>query len=243
MTVNMRQLFEAGAHYGHRNTYRNPKMDQYIYTTRNKVNIINLESSLPLLKQAAAFAKKVSSRGGKILFVGTKRAAGNIIKEHAIRCGMPYIDHRWLGGMLTNYKTIKQSVSRFMSIDKMKEDGTFDALTKKEALMKERELGKLERSLGGIKDMRNLPDALFIIDVGHEDIAVKEANKLGIPVVGVVDTNSNPEGVNYVIPGNDDATKAIELYVGTIADAILSAKNAKKGVVVDDEFVETVDED
>lgn len=241
--VTMRELFEAGAHYGHRNTYRNPKMDRYIYTTRNRVNIINLEKSLPLLNKACAFAKKVANRNGRIMFVGTKRSAGTIIKEQALRAGMPYIDYRWLGGMLTNYKTVKQSVQRFMDIDKMKAEGTFAALTKKEALMKQRELEKLERSLGGIKDMRNLPDALFVLDVGHENIAVKEANKLGIPVIGVVDTNSSPDGIDFVIPGNDDATKAIELYVKSIADSILAGRGAAKGEVSESDFVETVDED
>ena len=237
--VTMRQMLEAGVHFGHQTRYWNPKMSPYIFGDRNKIHIINLEKSLPLAREAAAFVKGIVSDGGKVLFVGTKRAAREAMQTHARRCEMPFVSQRWLGGMLTNYKTIRQSVKRLMTLEQMAEDGSFDGLTKKEVLGLSREQEKLERSLGGIKEMRNVPDALFVIDVDHEDIAIREAQKLGIPVVAVVDTNCSPEGIDYVIPGNDDAMRAIELYAGLIADAVLDGKASLPEVALgDDDFVE-----
>ena len=224
MAVTMRQMLEAGVHFGHQARYWNPKMAPYIFGERNKIHIINLEKTLPRYKDAANFLGKLASGKGRILFVGTKRAARGIVKEHAQRCGMPYVDHRWLGGMLTNFHTVKQSIKRLKELETMASDGSFAKLNKKEALMLTREMEKLERSLGGIKNMPGVPDALFVIDVGHEKIAVSEAKKLGIPVVGIVDTNNSPEKVDYVIPGNDDAMRAIKLYVEGIADAIIESK-------------------
>ena len=238
--VTMRQMLEAGVHFGHQTRYWNPKMGQYIFGERNKIHIINLEKTLPMFNDSMNFVSSVAAKRGKILFVGTKRAAGRVIKEQAQRCGMPYVNHRWLGGMLTNFKTVKQSIKRLKYLEKASTDGTFDSLTKKEALMHARELEKLEKSLGGIKDMNNLPSAVFIVDVGHEKIAVQEANKLGIPVIGVVDTNNQATGVDYIIPGNDDAIRAINLYVETAAESVLDAKAANTEAVADD-FVE-VDE-
>lgn len=235
--VTMRQMLEAGVHFGHRTRYWNPKNAQYIFGDRNKIHIINLEKTLPLFNDAMNFVGQITAKRGKILFVGTKRAAGRVVKEHATRCGMPYVNHRWLGGMLTNFKTVKQSIKRLKYLEKASTDGTFDTLTKKEALMNSREMEKLEKSLGGIKDMNNLPSAIYVIDVGHEKIAVQEANKLGIPVIGVVDTNNKAAGVDYVIPGNDDAIRAITLYVETAAEAVLDAKAANTQAVSDD-FVE-----
>jgi small subunit ribosomal protein S2 len=235
--VTMRQMLEAGVHFGHQTRYWNPKMGQYIFGERNKIHIINLEKSLPMFNDAMNFVSSVSAKRGKILFVGTKRAAGKVIKEQAQRCGMPYVNHRWLGGMLTNFKTVKQSIKRLKYLEKASTDGTFDSLTKKEALMYSREKDKLEKSLGGIKDMNNLPSAVLVIDVGHEKIAVQEANKLGIPVIGVVDTNNQATGVDYIIPGNDDAIRAINLYVETAAESVLDAKAANTEAVTDD-FVE-----
>ncbi len=217
--VSMRDLLQAGAHFGHQTRYWNPKMDQYIFGARNKIHIINLEHSVPAFNEALTFVKELASNKNKVLFVGTKRAASKTIKEQAERVGMPYVSHRWLGGMLTNYKTIRASIRRYRDLEKQSQDGTFDMLTKKEALMRSRAMEKLERSIGGIKDMGGLPDALFVIDVDHERIAITEANKLSIPVIGIVDTNSNPDGVDYVIPGNDDAIRAIKLYVTAMADA------------------------
>lgn len=242
--LNMRSLLEAGVHFGHHTCYWEPKMAPYIFGSRNRVHIINLDKTLPMLQDALGFIKKVASRNGKILFVGTKFQASNIIKEQAERCGMPFVNFRWLGGMLTNYKTVKQSIKRLKDLESMRDDGSFSKLVKKEALMRSRELDKLERSLGGIKDMGSLPDALFIVDVGHEKIAVREAQKLGIPVVGVVDTNNDPNGVDYVIPGNDDALRSIELYVSQVADVIIDSKNAQKSAMStqDSEFVEMDDE-
>jgi small subunit ribosomal protein S2 len=239
--ITMREMLEVGVHFGHQARYWNPKMAPHIYGERNRIHIINLEKTLPLFKDALSFAGKIASKRGKILFVGTKRAAQNAIKEHATRCGMPYVDHRWLGGMLTNYKTVRQSIKRLKELVAMQENGTLDRLTKKEALTLTREIAKLDRSLGGIKDMGGLPDALFVIDVGHETTAIKEANKLSIPVIGVVDTNRDPEGIEYVIPGNDDALRAIELYAATMADAIIEARGAftvASKVSDSDEFVE-----
>ncbi len=234
--VNMRELLKAGAHFGHQTRYWNPKMSKYIFGARNKIHIINLEQTVPAMNEALAFVHKLTESKNKILFVGTKRAAAKIIKEEAERSGQPFVNHRWLGGMLTNYKTIRQSIRRYRELEVQSKDGTFDKLTKKEALERTREMDKLERSIGGIKDMGGLPDALFVIDVDHERIAIKEANKLGIPVIGVVDTNSNPDGVDYVIPGNDDAIRAIQIYVKAVADTCLEA--AHSGGVGADEFVE-----
>jgi small subunit ribosomal protein S2 len=232
--VNMRDMLKAGCHFGHQTRYWNPKMGKYIFGARNKIHIINLEKTLPMFNEALSFVEKLAAGKNKILFVGTKRSAGKIVREEATRAGMPFVDHRWLGGMLTNYKTIRASIKRLRDLETQSQDGTFEKLTKKEALMRSRDLEKLERSLGGIKDMGGLPDALFVIDVDHERIAITEANKLGIPVIGVVDTNSSPEGVDYIIPGNDDAIRAVQLYLGSMADAVLSGK-AKAGA--GDEFV------
>lgn len=222
--ITMRDLIKAGAHFGHQTRFWNPKMKQYIYGSRNKIHIINLEHTVPAFNDALNFVNNLVSKKNKVLFVGTKRAASTLIKDQAVRAGMPFVNHRWLGGMLTNWKTIRQSIRRLRELETQSQDGTFDKLTKKEALMRRRELEKLERSFGGIKDMGGLPDALFVVDVDHERIAVTEANKLGIPVIGIVDTNSNPDGVNYVIPANDDAIKAIELYVSAVADACVEGR-------------------
>ena len=233
--VSMRDMLKAGAHFGHQTRYWNPKMGKYIFGARNKIHIINLEKTMPMFHEALSFVEKQAAGKNKILFVGTKRAASKIIAEEASRAGQPYVDHRWLGGMLTNYKTIRQSIKRLRDLEVQSQDGTFAKLTKKEALMRSRDLEKLDRSLGGIKDMGGLPDALFVIDVEHERIAITEANKLGIPVIGIVDTNSSPEGVDYVIPGNDDAIRAIKLYAAAVADAVLRGKNNSGAA---DEFVE-----
>ena len=223
--VTMRQMLEAGVHFGHQTRYWNPKMAPYIFGQRNKIHIINLEKTLPLFDEAMNFIGKLAANGGKVLFVGTKRAASGVIKEEAERCGMPYVDHRWLGGMLTNYKTIKLSINKLKELEAMAADGSMEQkFSKKEALGLKRKLEKLERSVGGIKEMKGLPDALFVIDTGHEDIAVAEARKLGIPVVGVVDTNNDPELVDYVIPGNDDAIRAIQLYVQGASASILEGR-------------------
>jgi small subunit ribosomal protein S2 len=224
MTVSMKDMLQAGVHFGHQCRYWNPKMSQYIYGARNKIHIINLEKTVPAFNEALAFVKGMAERKQKILFVGTKRAAGKIIKAEASRANMPYVDQRWLGGMLTNYKTIRASIRRLRDLETQATDGTFEQLTKKEVLMRRRAQEKLEKSIGGIKDMGGLPDALFVIDVDHERIAVSEANKLGIPVIGVVDTNSDPEGIDVVIPGNDDAIRAIQLYVSSVADACLEGQ-------------------
>lgn len=219
-------MLQAGVHFGHQKRYWNPKMEPYIFGLNNKIHIINLEKTLPLFNDALNFISKVVASRGKILFVGTKHAARDAIREAAQRCGMPYVDHRWLGGMLTNYKTVRQSIRRLVELERMTLDGTFKHLTKKEGLQLMREKEKLETSLGGIKNMGGLPDAIFIIDVGYEDIAIKEANRLSIPVIGIVDTNNSPDGVNYIIPGNDDASRAIKLYCDVIADTILEAKQS-----------------
>lgn len=238
--VSMREMLQAGVHFGHQTRYWNPKMGPYIFGARNKIHIINLEHTAPAFNDALVFVQKLASNKNKILFVGTKRAASKIIKEEAVRSGQPYVSHRWLGGMLTNYKTIRGSIKRLRDFETQQSDGTFEKLIKKEALMRTRAMEKLERSIGGIKDMGGLPDALFVIDVDHERIAIKEANNLGIPVIGIVDTNSDPDGVDYVIPGNDDAIRAIKLYTGAIADAILAGKGADSAAVANDEFVEEV---
>ena len=242
--VSMRDLLQAGAHFGHQTRYWNPKMDQYIFGARNKIHIINLEHTVPAFNEALDMVKRLSGNKNQILFVGTKRAAGKIIKEQAQRAGMPYVSHRWLGGMLTNYKTIRASIKRLRDLEAQQTDGTFEKLTKKEALMRSRDMEKLERSIGGIKEMSGLPDALFVVDVDHERIAITEANKLGIPVIGIVDTNSNPDGVDYVIPGNDDAIRAVKLYVTAVADACLAGKiESGEAVVANDEFVEEAAEE
>jgi len=239
----MRQMLEAGVHFGHQTRYWNPKMAPYIFGERNKIHIINLEKSLPMARDAYAFIKTIVSDGGKVLFVGTKRAARESIRAEAVRCEMPHVTHRWLGGMLTNYKTVRQSVKRLKDLEAMAEDGGFDRVTKKEALGWRREQDKLERSLGGIKEMTGLPDVLFVVDVDYEDIAVREARKLGIPVVAIVDTNCSPDNVDYVIPGNDDAMRAITLYATLVADAVLDGKASLPEVALgEDEFVE-LDED
>ena len=241
--VTMRQMLEAGVHFGHQTRYWNPKMAPFIFGERNKIHIMNLETSLPLAREAAAFVKATIADGGTILFVGTKRAAREAVRTHAMRCEMPFVSQRWLGGMLTNYKTIRQSVKRLMTLEQMSEDGSFDGLTKKEVLGLSREQEKLERSLGGIKKMRSLPDVMFVVDVDHEDIAIREARKLGIPVVAVVDTNCSPDGVDYIVPGNDDAMRAIELYASLIADAVLDGKASLPEVALgEDEFVELDEE-
>lgn len=240
--LSMREMLQAGVHFGHQTRYWNPKMAPYIFGARNKIHIINLEHTVPAANEALAFIKSIANGKNKVLFVGTKRAASKIVKEQASRSGMPYVSHRWLGGMLTNYKTIRQSIKRFRDLETQQADGTFEKLTKKEGLMLTREMEKLERSIGGIKDMGGLPDALFVIDVDQERIAIQEANKLGIPVVGIVDTNSNPEGVDYIIPGNDDAIRSIKLFVSAVADTCLAGKAEASGApVVKDEFVEVAE--
>jgi small subunit ribosomal protein S2 len=238
--VTMRQMLEAGVHFGHQTRYWNPKMAPYIFGERGKIHIINLETTLPLFSDAMNYISSLVANGGTVLFVGTKRSAQGVVREQAERCGMPYVNHRWLGGMLTNYKTVRQSIKRLKDLEEMSSDGSMDRLSKKEALMLRRELEKLERSLGGIKNMRGIPDAMFVVDVGHEDIAVSEARKLGITVVGVVDTNNSVEGIDYVIPGNDDAIRAIKLYVESAANAVDTGKLSVAHAVANsnDEFVE-----
>jgi len=238
----MRDMLAAGVHFGHQTRFWNPKMSPYIFGARNRIHIINLEKTVPAFNAALDELRRMASSGKKILFVGTKRAAAEVVKEQAGRVGMPYVDQRWLGGMLTNYKTIRQSIRRLQELETQSTDGTFDLLTKREALQKSRTLDKLSSSIGGIKDMGGLPDALFVIDVMHERIAITEANKLGIPVFGVVDSNSDPEGVDFVIPGNDDAIRAIRLYVTAAADAIDEGRNRASGSVRVDEFVEVENE-
>ncbi len=235
--VSMRDMLSAGVHFGHQTRYWNPKMGKYIFGARNKIHIINLEHTVPAFNEALALVQQMASQKKKILFVGTKRAAQKTIKEQAERAGQPFVSHRWLGGMLTNYKTIRASIRRLSDLTTQSQDGTFTKLTKKEALMRSRDMEKLERSIGGIKNINGLPDALFIIDVDHERIAIQEANKLGIPVIGVVDTNSNPEGVDYVIPGNDDAIRAIKLYAAAVADACLEGSKSVSAVPNKDEYV------
>ncbi|WP_317931875.1 30S ribosomal protein S2 [Halioxenophilus sp. WMMB6] len=238
--VSMRDMLQAGVHFGHQTRYWNPKMNRFIFGARNKIHIINLEYTAPAFNEALEIVRKMATTKKKILFVGTKRAAQKSIREQAERAGQPYVSHRWLGGMLTNYKTIRASIRRYRELEAQSQDGTFEKLTKKEALMRTRTMEKLERSIGGIKDMGGLPDALFVIDVEHERIAIQEANKLGIPVIGVVDTNSSPEGVDYVIPGNDDAIRAIKLYTSAIADACLEGA-ANSQAPAKDEYVEADD--
>lgn len=238
--VSMRQMLEAGVHFGHQTRYWNPKMGAYIFGHRNKIHIINLEKTLPLFNDAMNFLGSLAANGGKILFVGTKRAARDTVKEEATRCGMPYVNHRWLGGMLTNFKTIKQRIKRLKELEAMFEDGTVDQrFNKKESLGYKREMEKLDRSLGGIKDMAGLPDVMFVIDTGHEDIAIAEARKLGIPVVGVVDTNNDPDHIDYVIPGNDDAIRAVQLYVQGASAAVLEGRASAAHLGAAEEVAET----
>ncbi|HEV3010052.1 MAG TPA: 30S ribosomal protein S2 [Burkholderiales bacterium] len=241
MSVTMRQMLEAGVHFGHQTRYWNPKMAPYIFGHRNKIHIINLEKTLALYQDALKFTRQIAASRGTILFVGTKRQAREIVREEALRCQMPFVDHRWLGGMLTNFKTVKQSIKRLKEMEAMQQDGSLERISKKEALGLTRELAKLQRSLGGIKELGALPEALFIIDVGYQKGAVAEANKLGVPVIGVVDTNHNPEGIQYVIPGNDDSSRAIRLYARGMADAVLEGRTQSLEEVVAasrDEFVE-----
>ena len=238
MSVTMRQMLEAGVHFGHQTRYWNPKMAPYIFGARNKIHIINLEKSLPMYQDALKFVRQLSANKGQILFVGTKRQAREIVKEEARRAGAPYVDYRWLGGMLTNFKTVKASIKRLKDMDQMAADGTLEKLSKKEQLQFNREREKLERSLGGIKDMGGIPDALFVIDVGFHKIAVTEARTLGIPIVGVVDSNNSLDGIDYIIPGNDDSTRAIRLYARGVADAILEGRSQ-----VINEMVSTTSED
>ena len=234
--VSMRQMLEAGVHFGHQTRYWNPKMAPYIFGDRNKIHIINLEKTGPMFNDALNFLGQIAAKGGTVLFVGTKRSARDVIGEQAARCNMPYVNHRWLGGMMTNFRTVKLSVRRLKTLQTMAQDGSFDRLVKREALDMQREMEKLEKSLGGIQNMEHLPDALFVVDVDHESIAITEARKLGIPVVGVVDTNSSPDGVDYIIPGNDDAIRAVQLYVMAVADAVEDAKGTV--TVAGDDFVE-----
>ena len=248
MSVTMRQMLEAGVHFGHQTRFWNPKMAPYIFGHRNKIHIINLEKSLPMFQEAQKYARQLTANRGTILFVGTKRQAREIVAEEARRCGMPYVEQRWLGGMLTNFKTVKTSIKRLKDMKAQQEAG-LESMSKKEQLMFTREMEKLEKDIGGIQDMTALPDAIFMIDVGYHKIAVSEAKKLGIPLIGVVDSNHNPDGIDYVIPGNDDSAKAVTLYARGMADAVLEGKaNAVNDVVKavqaaegDDEFVE-VDE-
>jgi small subunit ribosomal protein S2 len=241
----MRQMLEAGVHFGHQTRYWNPKMAPFIFGHRNKIHIINLEKTLVMYQEALKYVRKLSANRGSVLFVGTKRQAREILREEAQRCAMPYVDHRWLGGMLTNFKTVKQSIKRLKEMEQMAADGTFESMAKKEALGLQRELAKLQRSLGGFKELNSLPDALFVIDVGYQKGAIAEAVKLGIPVVGVVDTNHSPEGISYVIPGNDDSSRAIRLYARGMADAVIEGRSQAVEEVASatrDEFVE-VDEE
>ncbi|AJC65380.1 MULTISPECIES: 30S ribosomal protein S2 [Dickeya] len=237
-TVSMRDMLKAGVHFGHQKRYWNPKMKPFIFGARNKVHIINLEKTVPMFNEALAELSKISSRKGKILFVGTKRAASEAVKEAAINCDQFFVNHRWLGGMLTNWKTVRQSIKRLKDLETQAQDGTFDKLTKKEALLRTRELDKLENSLGGIKDMGGLPDALFVIDADHEHIAIKEANNLGIPVFAIVDTNSDPDGVDYIIPGNDDAIRAVSLYLNAVAAAVREGRSQDLAAQAEESFVE-----
>ncbi|MBT3428316.1 MAG: 30S ribosomal protein S2 [Gammaproteobacteria bacterium] len=237
-SISLRDLLEAGVHFGHQTRYWNPKMSEYIFGSRNDIHIINLDKTMPALEEALSFVRSMTTKNNKILFVGTKRSASRIVKEEASRCGMPYVDKRWLGGMLTNYKTIRQSIRRLRELEEQSNNGTFDKLTKHEALTRQRDLDKLESSLGGIKDMGGLPDVILIVDVDHEKIAVTEARKLGIPVVAIVDTNSNPEGIDYLIPGNDDAIRSVSLFLRAFADLITEARNKNRSTVQESDFVE-----
>ena len=239
----MREMLEAGVHFGHQTRYWNPKMAPFIFGQRNNIHIINLEKTVVQYEEATKFVRQLAARGGNVLFVGTKRAARELVAAEAERCGMPYVDSRWLGGMMTNFKTVKTSIKRLKEMEGQMAEGRLETMSKKEALMFERELDKLNKAIGGIKDMNNLPDALFVIDVGYHKIAVAEARTLGIPVVAVVDTNHSPEGLDYVIPGNDDSAKAIALYARGMADAVLAGREQNlnglvEEIAADEEFVE-----
>ncbi|MEY3807122.1 MAG: ribosomal protein [Pseudomonadota bacterium] len=238
--VSMRQMLEAGVHFGHQTRYWNPKMATYLFGSRNKIHIIDLEKTLPMFNDAMNYLGQMTANKGTVLFVGTKKAARKVVAEEAARCGMPYVNHRWLGGMLTNFKTIKKSINRLKELEAMKADGTlYQRFAKKEALGMERELEKLERSLGGIKDMKGVPDVIFILDVGYEKNAISEAKKLGIPVVGIVDSNNSPEQIDYIIPGNDDSIRAVKLYCESVSAAVMEAKTASLGLSAKaDDFVE-----
>ena len=236
--VSMRDMLQAGVHFGHQTRYWNPKMKSYIFGPRNGVHIINLEKTVPMFNEALVELTRIAGNNGKVLFVGTKRAATEAIKDAALSCNQYYVNHRWLGGMLTNWKTVRQSIKRLKDLETQSQDGTFDKLTKKEALMRAREMEKLELSLGGIKNMSGLPDAVFVIAADHEHIAIKEANNLGIPVFAVVDTNTNPDGVDYIIPGNDDAARAIQLYLNTAAAAVNEGRSQSNPTVTEESFVE-----
>lgn len=238
MSTTMREMLEAGVHFGHQTRFWNPKMAPYIFGSRNKIHIVNLEKTLAMYNEAMTYIKQLSARRGNVLFVGTKRQARDTMKEEAQRCGAPYVDHRWLGGMLTNYKTVRQSIKRLKDMEAMVEDKSIDKLSKKEQLQFQRDREKLDRSLGGIKEMGSLPDAMFVIDVGYHKIAITEAKKLGIPVIAVVDTNHTPDGVQYIIPGNDDSTRAIRLYARGVADAVLEGRSLVNREPASDEFVE-----
>ncbi len=242
--VTMREMLEAGVHFGHQTRFWNPKMAPFIFGERNKIHIINLEQTMPLCKDAVNYLGKVASKKGKVMFVGTKRAASESIKEEALRCGMPFVNHRWLGGMLTNFRTVRASIKRLKELEDMAQSNNYEKINKKEILQLSREQDKLEKTLGGIKDMGGLPDVLFVVDVGYENIAVLEASKLGIPVVGIVDTNNSPDNIDYIVPGNDDSMRAIKLYTKMVADAILVGKES---IVVavndDDEMIELNSED
>ena len=242
-TVSMKEMLQAGVHFGHQTRYWNPKMKPFIFGARNKVHIINLERTVPAFNDALSFVRQLASNKNRLLFVGTKRSAGRIVEEEARRAGMPFVSQRWLGGMLTNYKTIRASIKRLRELEQQSQDGTFAQLTKKEALLRGRQMAKLEKSIGGIKDMGGLPDAVFVVDVDHERISVSEANKLGIPVIGICDTNSDPSGIDYLIPGNDDSIRAIKLYVAAIADACLAGKQDGGHLAAKDEFVEVASGD
>jgi len=240
--VSMRDMLQAGVHFGHQTRYWNPKMKPFIFGARNKVHIINLEKTVPLFNAALKQVSAVSAKKGKVLFVGTKRAAGEAVKEAAQKSDQFYVNKRWLGGMLTNWKTVRQSIKRLKDLEQQAQDGTFEKLTKKEALMRKREMNKLEISLGGIKNMGGLPDMLFVVDADHEHIAITEANSLGIPVVSIVDTNSNPDGVDFVIPGNDDAIRAVQLYLNAAADAVIEGREQNIEVQAEqDDFVEAAE--
>ena len=238
MSVTMREMLEAGVHFGHQTRFWNPKMAPYIFGHRNKIHIVNLEKTLVMYQEAMKYVRQLAANKGNIMFVGTKRQAREIVREEAVRAGCPYVDHRWLGGMLTNFKTVKLSIKRLRDMEAMVQDGSMEKLSKKEGLMFQRELAKLDRSLGGIKEMNGLPDALFVIDVGYHKIAITEAAKLGIPIIAVVDTNHSPDNVAYVIPGNDDSSRAIRLYARGAADAILEGRNQVVREITGDEFVE-----
>lgn len=241
--ITMREMLEAGVHFGHQTRFWNPKMAPYIFGERNKIHIINLEKSLPMCNEATSYLGKIAARKGKIMFVGTKRAARDAVEKAAQSCNMPFVNHRWLGGMLTNFRTVRQSIRRLKELEEMEEKNSYDVKNKKEILNLQREQEKLNKTLGGIKEMNGLPDALFVIDVGYEKIAIQEANKLGIPVVGIVDTNNSPKDIEYIVPGNDDSMRAIALYLRVAAEAINDGKASITTAAADDEFIEVIEDD